>query len=664
MHRIGWDLPDLDAATIAELAAARNACAADIVRMTSLAASGHPGGSLSALDLLLVLYTGMRHDPARPTDPARDRLLVSNGHISPGVYAVLAQHGYFPRTEALLGFRRAGTAFGGHIEPRVPGVEWATGNLGQGFSAAAGSALATKLRGAPARTWCLMGDGEQQKGQIAETRRFAVKFGLANLTAIVDWNRLQIGGATADIMPQDHAAEWAAAGWNVLDLDGHDMRAVYRAFRAIQRGEVARPDRPTVVLARTVMGKGIPFIENDAAYHGSALKPDAAAKALALFGAENDLAIWKDRRARGTPPPTRVAPEAVHVTIDAGPPRDYAPDTAPDSRSAYGKVLEDLATRNNAAGAPPKVLAFTCDLMDSVKMGGFKKLAPHAFCESGIQEHTTASVAGRCSREGYCVFFSTFGVFGVDEVYNQLRLNDFNETSLKVVCTHVGLSVGEDGPTHQCIDYLALIGALPGFRCIVPADPNQTDRVIRYLATAPGNYFVALPRAKTAVVCDPDGRPRYGGDYRYTPGEADCIAPGDDAAICAIGPMVAHALEARTLLAARGIQAAVYNFASIEPFPADAVAAAARTGVIVTVEDHGVWGGLGTRVAERLLGTEVTLRKMGVRGYQTSGDWLDLYREAGLSPEHIARTVESAVRGRPSGEGGPAHPSVAAAAAR
>ncbi|MCI0343211.1 MAG: transketolase [Planctomycetales bacterium] len=666
MLRIGWEKPDLEAVDLEGLEKLRRECGADIVRMTTLATCGHPGGSLSCLHILLTLYSNMRHDPVAPLDPERDRLVVSNGHISPGVYSVLARAGYVRPEQVLLGFRRAGSPFGGHVEPKVPGVEWATGNLGQGFAAAVGSALATKLRGSRATTFCLMGDGEQQKGQISEARRIAVKFGLTNLVGIVDRNRLQIGGKTDEIMPQNVNEEWEAGGWNVLDLeDGHDFGLVYKTLRRAVRREVDRPDRPTVVVARTVMGKGIPFIENDHKYHGSALGPADAGKALVLFGAAADpaaaaadLAAWTDRR-KGAPPAWPLPPrETARATLDPGTPVDYTPSTAPDMRSAYGKVLEDLAKRNNATGAPPKVLAFTCDLEESVKMGGIKKATPGAFFECGVQEHATASVAGRLSHEGYVVFFSTFGVFGVDEVYNQLRLNDFNEASLKVVCTHMGLSVGEDGPTHQSVDYLALLGGLFGFRIAIPADPNQTDRVIRHVATTPGNWFVGLPRAKTGVVVNSDGTPRYGGAWKYVPGEADRIAEGSDAAILAIGPMVTNALEARRLLKeSSGIEASVWNFVSIEPFPASAVIEAARTGVVVTVEDHSVWGGLGTRVAERLaMVPPIVLRKLGVRGYQTSGPYQDLYEAAGLSPKGIADAVDAAVRTarprRPNGGGG------------
>lgn len=662
MPGMGWDKPELDAADLERLRRQWKQCAADVVRTTSLAGCGHPGGSLSSLHALQVAYDRMNVDPRDPNALDRDRFFVSIGHISPGVYSVLAANDFMPRSEVLLGFRRTGSPYSGHVEPNVPGVEWSTGNLGQGFSAAVGAALATKVRGSDSRTFCLMGDGEQQKGQIAEARRFAVKFGLTNLVGLIDVNRLQIGGATADVMPQDHAADWAAAGWNVIEVAaGNDHQAVYAAMRRAVQLDAGNAARPTVLLLHTVMGSGLPDIEDQAKYHGQALEPDKAAAALTLLDADNDLKIWADRRAKGEAPPHRDTPPAVPVTIAAGVARDYTPDNPPDNRAAYGNVLADLAELNNLEGAAPKVVALTCDLEGSVKMDGFHKKSPHAFFEAGIQEHAAASIAGRLSREGYLTFFSTFGVFGVDEVYNQLRINDFNQSQLKVVCTHVGLSVGEDGPTHQCIDYLALLGALPGFRLIVPADANQTDRVIRYIAQAPGNFFVGLPRAKAPTICNADGTARYAGDYTFTPGEADLAAPGADAAICAIGPMVGAAMEARGLLADAGIDAAVWNFASVDPLPADAVREAAKTGVIVTVEDHGVWGGLGSRIAEQCVATPVVLRKMGVRGYQTSGPATELYAAAGLSPAHIAQTVMAAVTAKQGG--GAAFPSEAAAAA-
>ncbi|HPH61327.1 MAG TPA: 1-deoxy-D-xylulose-5-phosphate synthase N-terminal domain-containing protein, partial [Candidatus Syntrophosphaera sp.] len=254
-----------DNETIIRLQTQANQARAAILSMTTLAASGHPGGSMSSIDLLLALYNVIRHDPSAPQKPDRDRIVVSNGHISPAVYAALSLNGYHDLDEAVSQFRLAGSKFEGHIEREVAGVEWSSGNLGQGLSAAAGMALASRINKVPYMVWTLMGDGEQQKGQISEARRFAVKYGLNNLAAIVDYNRLQISGNIDAVMPQNIRRNWEADGWKVLEIDGHDFGAIFSALAS-----ASEADLPTMILAHTVMGKGVPCMENLAKYHGSA----------------------------------------------------------------------------------------------------------------------------------------------------------------------------------------------------------------------------------------------------------------------------------------------------------------------------------------------------------------------------------------------------------
>ncbi len=216
-------------------------CMRRIIVSTTLAGSGHPGGSMSSLHLLLVLYSTLRHRPQEPSWEERDRLLVSMGHISPGVYSVLAEFGYINEEDVFLEFRQMGSCFAGHVEHCVPGVEWNTGNLGQGLSAGVGMALALKLKQHHARVAVLMGDGEQQKGQISEARRFAVKYELNNLLGIIDRNRLQIGGDTDQVMPQKIGAEYFASQWNVLPLeDGHDFEEVFQSLRRVRRQRCRR----------------------------------------------------------------------------------------------------------------------------------------------------------------------------------------------------------------------------------------------------------------------------------------------------------------------------------------------------------------------------------------------------------------------------------------
>ncbi len=643
MLRINLEEPRLKPEIRQELEEMWRRCARRIILATTLAGCGHPGGSLSSLHMLLMLYAVAEHDPKRPRKPDRDRIVISQGHISPGVYAVLCEFGYFDEEPFLMEFRRAGSAFGGHVEQSVPGVEWNTGNLGQGLSAACGMARAQKLKGIPRRTFCLMGDGEQQKGQVIEARRFAVKFGLNNLCALIDYNRLQIGGHIFRVMPQDVAQEIRATYWNLIEANGHDFEDLYQALRRFFFGEVMCPEKPTAILAQTVMGKGISFMENDEKWHGMALPPDLAREALKELGfdpSELDVLLEKRKHYPVSFPHFPHDPEPVE--IDPGEPVLYGPETKTDCRSAYGKALLSLAERNNLSGRPPRVLGITCDLEGSVKMTAFKKHSPEAFHESGIEEHHAASVAGALSKEGFLVFFSTFGVFAVDETYNQHRLNVLNKTALKIVATHCGLDVGEDGPTHQCVDYLGLLLNLIGLEIYMPADPNQTDRIIRFIATRPGNVFVGMGRSKIPVVLDEKGEPFFGRDYRFEPGKADVLRSGEDATIITYGALVPRVFEAHEALKKEGINVTVLNMASIRPLDEEAIVSAAKRGPILVAEDHVVETGLGSLVARTLAlrGVSTKLSLKGVSRYGSSGKPDDLYREQGLDAESLVAEVK------------------------
>ena len=617
-------------------------CMRRIIVSTTLAGSGHPGGSMSSLHLVLTLYGIMAHDCEDPCWDGRDRLLVSMGHISPCIYSVLCEFGYVNEDNFCDEYRRAGSPFTGHIESCIPGIEWNTGVLGQGLSAGAGMALALKLQRKKNRIFVLMGDGEQQKGQISEARRFAVKYGLNNMACIIDRNHLQICGSTNAVMPQEIRAEYAAAHWNIIYVqDGNDFEQVFEALRSIYLSKSGDPRFPTALIARTVMGKGVSFMENKAKYHGSTLSEADAAKALEELGMDNPIARLKERRRCSMVFQNHFSRAQEYPRIETGEPKTYAPEVLTDNRSAYGAALEDLARLNNN-GAVPRVVAFSCDLEGSVKMDGFHKISPQAFFESGIQEHHTATLAGAVSREGFASFFSTFGTFGVSEVFNQMRLNDINRANLKLVCTHLGLDVGEDGQTHQCIDYIGLLQNIFGFSIFLPADPNQTDRMVRFIAERPGNFFVGMGRSKLFPIVDESGNPAFAGQYRFTPGKADALRKGGSAAILAYGAQVVHALKAREELAnVHGIEAAVWNFASIRPLDAEAVEDAAKTGLIITAEDHNVDTGLGARVAAVIAGRALGCRlvRLGVKKYGFSGKPEDLYHMEGIDWEGIMGAV-------------------------
>ncbi|TAA73850.1 MAG: transketolase [Candidatus Electronema aureum] len=630
---------DLSSAELASLKEMRTRCARRILLSTSLAASGHPGGSLSSLDMLLVAYGILRHDPKNPRMEARDRFVASIGHISPGVYSVLAEHGYFNEEDFLAGFRRTGSGFPGHVESIVPGVEWDTGNLGQGLSTAVGMAHAFKLKGLNNRVFCLMGDGEQQKGQIVEAIRHAVKYKLDNLTVLIDRNKLQICGSTEDIMPQCMQKLYGGLGFNAVKLEnGHDCNAIYKAMRDAYRNISGVP---TVLIAQTVMGKGISFMENKAKYHGSTLPADDLAKALAELGVANDFEQWQEKRKQPVSGKSIMPPRADYPSVQAGEPIVYPVDKPTDCRSGYGNALTSLAQANNKAGQPPVIVGISCDLEGSVKMDGFHKHSPQAYLELGIQEHHAAGTAGAMSCENFVTFFSTFGSFAVSEVYNQNRLNDFNHSNVKVVATHVGLDVGEDGPTHQCIDYLGLMKNYFRFSVFMPADPNQTDRIIRHIAVQPGNHFVGMGRSKTPTITREDGSIYYDADYVFTPGQADWLREGTDATIITYGALTPACIEAWKLLKQAGKSVGVLNMASLLPLDKDAVLAAAKRGPIVTVEDHHVETGLGASAAAVLIdkGLAPKMKRLGVKQYGGSGKPSDLYKQQGLDAESIAKTV-------------------------
>jgi transketolase len=621
----------------------RKRCARRILLSTTLSASGHPGGSLSALDMLLITYGMIRHDPSNPRFSGRDRVVVSIGHISPGVYSTLAEYGYFTEDDFLSGFRRTGSGFPGHVEFVAPGVEWDTGNLGQGLTAAVGMALSFKMKKMNNRVICLMGDGEHQKGQIVEAIRFAHKYRLDNLTVLVDRNHLQICGSTEEIMPQSIRALYSAHDWNVKYLeDGHDCNAI---FSTLSEAYQNTSGMPTVIVARTVMGKGISFMENLAKYHGSPLSPDQLGEALAELGVENDLALWQKKREEPVRTNTIMEPPTEYPSVVPGEPMLYDADTLTDNRSGYGNALLGLAQANNQPGSAPVIVGVSCDLEGSVKMGGFHKHSPDGYFEAGIQEHHAAGLAGALSREGLVTFFSTFGVFAVSEVYNQNRLSDFNHTNMKIVATHVGLDVGEDGPTHQCIDYLGLMKNYFRFSVFMPADPNQTDRITRYVATQPGNFFVGMGRSKTPVITDEDGSVFYGTEYVFTPGRADWLRRGSDITLVTYGALTPAVIEAWRILKEHGVSAGVLNMASLIPLDVDSLVEAASVGPILTVEDHHVESGLGASTAVSLMeqGVNAVLKRLGVRHYGSSGKPAELYAAQGLDALSIAQAARDMV---------------------
>jgi transketolase len=425
----------------------------------------------------------------------------------------------------------------------------------------------------------------------------------------------------------------------VIECDGHSLAALHSAL-----AEGVSDDVPTVILAHTIIGKGVSFMEDDPQFHGRGLTAEEYPRAMAELGLDPE-ALGRARAERDNPCTVAAADHATApVAIDPGTPRTYAADAKADCRSAWGAALVDLADAN-----PDTVLAvLDCDLAQSVKTEAFWAKYPARFIECGVGEHNAATIGGALSTvPGALAFWADFGVFGIDEVYNQQRLNDINGAALKLTVTHCGLDVGEDGKTHQCIDYVGALRTLLGWRVIVPADANQTDRAVRSAAAMQGNVAIAMGRSKLPTITDAAGQPLFAGAYEFTPGAIAWAREGADVVLLAMGTLAGAAAAAADQLKAAGIGAAVGVVAMPLELDDTAMRRASDAPLLVTVEDHSVRSGLGASVAEWLVEhtAHTRLVRLGVEGYSSSGASADLFARAGLDASSIAERVKKELRG-------------------
>lgn len=624
---------DLTPGMIEELQEKARKSRADIVAMTHLAASGHPGGSMSSIDIYTLLY--------HTIDMETDKVVISHGHTSPAVYSALARWGLFSPRDVIRGFRRAGSIFEGHVEITVPGVPWGTGNLGQGLSVASGYAVAARVKNRAMDCFVVMGDGEQQKGQISEARRFVAKYGLTNITVIVDDNGLQISGSRHEVMPQNLKSEYEASGWRVLEVDGHDIAALHAALKQAS----GDPAAPYAIIARTVMGKGVSFMENRADYHGRPLNKAEMEKALPELALEWPLAELEELRK--TPLDEKIPNRDVpwpFPRLDPGEKHLYEKTVSTDNRSALGKALLDVASANREV----PFAVFDCDLSGSVKTDAFAREFPERFFQAGISEHHTASMAGAASTQGVVSVFADFGIFGVDETYNQQRLNAINESHMKLLCTHLGIDVGEDGKTHQCIDYLGLLRNLEGLKVIIPIDPNEAYLAARWTLITPGNCMIGVGRSKTPVLTDLSGR-EFFADRDFVYGEAHHLRPGTRATIFALGFMSASAVKAWELLSNDGIDIEVVGVSCPLELDVREVSEASARGPVFVVEDHLMVSGLAAQIAfvAATNALAVDLVPMGVKGFPPSGPSKSCFQCYDLHPEGLAAVITAKLKETP-----------------
>ncbi|MBI3607090.1 MAG: transketolase [Nitrospirae bacterium] len=591
------------------------------VRATTAAGSGHPSSCCSAADIVAVLFFSvMRYDPPNPRHPGSDRFILSKGHAAPLLYAAWAEAGLFDKAD-LVRLRTWDSDLEGHPTPRLSFVDVATGSLGQGLSAGVGMALdAKRLAKSSGRVYVLMGDGESVEGSVWEAAEIARHEGLDNLCAIVDVNRL--GQSDPTMLQHDmdaYRARWTGFGWQAIVVDGHDVNALLAAFD--QAGNTK--GRPTVILARTLKGKGISFVEDRPDWHGKPLKGEEAQKAFDELTRQLQPNAGEAEIRRPDAPP----PRSPAVTAMAPP--AYQPTELVATREAFGTALAALGAAN------PQVVALDADVKNSTFTDRFAKQFPDRFFENFIAEQNMVGAAVGLAACGRIPFAATFACF-LTRAYDFIRMAAISHANIKLMGSHAGVSIGEDGPSQMGLEDLAMMAAQPGVVVLYPSDACATYRLVEAAAAHRGPVYIRTGRPKCPVL--------YGPDERFAIGGAKVLrqSPNDRLTIVAAGVTLFEALKAHAQLQAAGIAVRVIDLYSIAPIDRATLMDSARAtqGRILTVEDHYAHGGLGDAVLSAVGSEGIRVQKLAVREIPHSGKPDELLDRYGISARHIVETAK------------------------
>jgi transketolase len=591
----------------------------DSVRAAAVTKSGHPTSSMSAADLMAVLLAKyLRYDFGAPENPGNDHLIFSKGHASPLLYSLYKAAGAIT-DEELLTFRKLGSRLEGHPTPVLPWVDVATGSLGQGLPISVGVAIAgKKLDRLPYRIWCLCGDSEMAEGSMWEAFEHAAFMSLDNLTAIIDVNRLGQRGETMHGWDLDSYANRARAfGWKAIEIDGHDLAEIDRAFEEA----TATTDQPTVIVARTIKGKGVPEVENKPGWHGKAL--DDPEHAIAELGGIRNITVDVAK------PNTDARPHVFETSPLELPAYDVGDEVA--TRKAYG---EALAAVGNADGL---VVALDGEVSNSTFAEIFAAAEPERYFEMYIAEQQMAAAAVGIQVRDWKPFASTFAAFWT-RAYDFLRMAAISRANIRLCGSHAGVSIGEDGPSQMALEDLAAFRAVHGSTVLYPSDGNSTAKLVAEMADLEGIVFLRTTRAATPVL--------YGPDEDFPVGGSKVVRDGDDVTIVGAGITVHEALKAADALAEEGVSARVIDLYSVKPVDTETLRAAAEaTGAIVTVEDHWPEGGLGEAVLSVFAEDDEkpSIVLLAVKDMPGSGKPDELIAAAGIDAEHIAAAARKLV---------------------
>ena len=594
------------------------------IRSTTKAGSGHPTSCASAAEIMAALFfSAMRYDPKNPAHPDNDFFILSKGHAAPVLYAAWAEAGFIPKEE-LLRLRKIDSDLEGHPPPTLPFVDLATGSLGQGLSAGVGMALAGRLDNRDHRIYVLMGDGESAEGSVWEAASMASDSKLANLCATVDVNRL--GQSSPTMLEHDmdtYRARWEAFGWQALVVDGHDVEALLGAYQKA----AATPDRPTVVLAQTFKGRGIDFAEDKNGWHGKPFpKGDETDAVIAAIEARlsGEAIDWQPNL------PSSNGQASAEPGFSPGP--GYAIGDKVATRQAFGAALAALAKSD------PRIVALDGDVKNSTFTQDLEKVAPERFFQGFIAEQNMVGAAMGLAARGKIPFAASFACF-LTRAYDFMRMAAISSSNIKLVGTHAGVSIGEDGASQMGLEDLAMTCAEPNYTVLYPSDGTSAWRAIQLAAATDGPVYVRTSRPGTPVI--------YDASESFEVGKCKVVRQSDNDKLTIVtgGVTLFEALAAHDELAKEGIAVCVIDLFSIQPIDRDALLQAAKAtgGRFITVEDHYPHGGVGDAVLSALATEPVQVHKLAVRSIPRSGPSAALLDMFGISARHIVAAAKGIV---------------------
>lgn len=601
-----------------------------ILLSTTEAGSGHPTSCLSAVELMVALIFGgkFRFDLKNINHPNNDRLIFSKGHSAPLFYALWAAAGVISEKD-LLNLRKFGSPLEGHLTPQFPYVEAATGSLGQGLSIGLGIALNGKyLDKLPYKTYVLLGDSEISEGSCWEAIQLASYYKLDNLVGIVDVNRLgQRGETMYGHRIEEYQKRISAFGWlTILISNGHNFEEILKGFEQIGKEK----DKPTMIIAKTIKGKGVSFLEDKEGWHGKALNKEDFEKAKKELGEVDFKIRGKIKMPKNLKPKiSSLWPKKDLKNLPG-----YFLEEKMATRKAYGIALAKLGTKN------PKVVALDGEVKNSTFAEIFEEYFPERYFEMFIAEQNMVGTALGLATRGKIPFVSSFSAF-LSRGYDQIRMTQYSreKANIKFVGSHAGVSIGQDGPSQEGLEDIAFFRTIRGGCVLYPSDALSTEKLVFEMAKYPGICYLRTTRPETPIIYSEKEEFKIGGSKILSKSRKDKMT------IVAAGITLHEALKAYEELKKEGILVRIIDCYSIKPLDKKTLLKAAKeTGKILVVEDHYPEGGIAEAVRSELADFPTPIYSLAVKKIPVSGKPEELLNFEEISQKAIIKKVKEVLK--------------------